>query len=360
MDTDKVIQDLNRRFAAPLPEFYSRRIIFWHDEDREFDDKLEEIHLDNAKLVILTGSNNFEVKKLLSSDKTSNYLVYDPISFEKPDDNWLLDIELYSEDFRADLISIWMDDVRISSATVNSAITEGQGMIEGNFTAGEAAALASKINAGALPFKLTTTNSGSIDPTLGATALQAMAIAGVIALLLVCVFMLVLYRVPGFIACFALLGQVAMSLAAVSGFFNFIPSFTMTLPGVAGIILSIGMGVDANIITSERIKEELRAGKTLDGSIANGSKNSFSAIFDGNITVIIVAVILMAVFGPSNILSKFFGMSTTGTIYSFGYTLLIGVIGNFVMGVTASRLMLSSFSGNKFARNKWLYGGSAQ
>lgn len=257
-------------------------------------------------------------------------------------------------------ISIWMDDVRISSATVNSAITEGQGMIEGNFTAGEAAALASKINAGALPFKLTTTNSGSIDPTLGATALQAMAIAGVIALLLVCVFMLVLYRVPGFIACFALLGQVAMSLAAVSGFFNFIPSFTMTLPGVAGIILSIGMGVDANIITSERIKEELRAGKTLDGSIANGSKNSFSAIFDGNITVIIVAVILMAVFGPSNILSKFFGMSTTGTIYSFGYTLLIGVIGNFVMGVTASRLMLSSFSGNKFARNKWLYGGSAQ
>lgn len=116
MDTDKIIQDLNRRFAAPLPEFYNRRIIFWHDEDREFEDKIYEVVLDNARLVVLTGSNNFEVKKLLSfDDKTSNYLVYDPISYEKPDDNWLIDIELYSEEFRADLISIWMDEMSIPS-----------------------------------------------------------------------------------------------------------------------------------------------------------------------------------------------------------------------------------------------------
>ena len=145
-----------------------------------------------------------------------------------------------------------------------------------------------------------------------------------------------------------------MSLACVSGFFNFVPSFTLTLPGIAGVILSIGMGVDANIITNERIKEELRAGKTLDGAIRTGSKTSFAAIFDGNITVIIVAVILMLVFGPSNILSGIFGASTTGTIYSFGYTLLVGVIGNFLMGVTASRLMLSSLSGYKFMRKKFL------
>ena len=119
MDTDKVIQDLNRRFAAPLPEFYNRRIIFWHDEDREFEDKLDEIVLDNAKVVKLTGSNNFEVKKLLSfDDKLSNFLVYSPISYERPDDNWLLDIELYSEEFRADLISIWMDEMSIPSTPV--------------------------------------------------------------------------------------------------------------------------------------------------------------------------------------------------------------------------------------------------
>ena len=116
MDTDKVIQDLNRRFAAPLPEFYNRRIIFWYDEDREFEDKLNDIHLENAKLAALTGKNNFEVKKLLSvDDQTSNYLVYSPITYEKLDDDWLLDIELYSEEFRADLISIWMDEMNIPS-----------------------------------------------------------------------------------------------------------------------------------------------------------------------------------------------------------------------------------------------------
>ena len=116
MDTDKVIQDLSRRFAAPLPEFYRRRIIFWYDEDGEFADKLDEIILTNAKLVTLTGRNGFAVKKLLANDDgNSNFLVYCPISYEKPEDNWLIDIALYSEEFRADLISIWMDEMGISS-----------------------------------------------------------------------------------------------------------------------------------------------------------------------------------------------------------------------------------------------------
>lgn len=116
MDADKVIQDLKRRFAAPLPEFYNRRIIFWYDEDGEFEDKLDEIALENANLVALTNTNNFAVKKLLSyDDKSSNYLVYCSQSYEKLEDNWLLDIELYSEEFRADLISIWMDEMSIAS-----------------------------------------------------------------------------------------------------------------------------------------------------------------------------------------------------------------------------------------------------
>ncbi len=116
MDTDKVIQDLNRRFAAPLPEFYQRRIIFWYDEDKEFEDKLDDIVLENAKVIALTGSNVFSVKKLLSvDDLTTNYLVYSPMSYDRPDDNWLLDIELYSESFRADLISIWMDEMGLAS-----------------------------------------------------------------------------------------------------------------------------------------------------------------------------------------------------------------------------------------------------
>ncbi len=115
MDTDKVIQDLNRRFAAPLPEFYKRRIIFWRDEDKEFADKLDEVVLENAKVVALTGNNAFSVKKLLSvEDLTTNYLVYSPLTYNRPDDNWLLDIQLYSEEFRADLISIWMDEMGLA------------------------------------------------------------------------------------------------------------------------------------------------------------------------------------------------------------------------------------------------------
>ncbi|MBE5871715.1 MAG: BREX-1 system phosphatase PglZ type A [Lachnospiraceae bacterium] len=116
MDSDKIIQELNQRFTAPLPEFYKRRIVFWYDEDGEFWDRLDEVTLTDAKLVALTGTNNFAVKKLLSvDDTTSNYLVYCPLSYEKPEDNWLLDIELYSEEFRADLVSIWMDELGIPS-----------------------------------------------------------------------------------------------------------------------------------------------------------------------------------------------------------------------------------------------------
>ncbi len=114
MDSDKIIQELNQRFAAPLPEFYKRRIVFWYDEDGEFQERLDEVVLSNAKLVALTETNNFAVKKLLTvDDTTNNYLVYCPLSYEKPEDNWLLDIELYSEKFRADLISIWMEELGI-------------------------------------------------------------------------------------------------------------------------------------------------------------------------------------------------------------------------------------------------------
>ena len=116
MDSDKIIQELNQRFAAPLPEFYKRRIVFWYDEDGEFRERLDELTLNNAKLVALTGTNNFAVKKLLAvDDTTNNYLVYCPLTYEKPEDNWLLDIEMYSEEFRADLISIWMDELGIPS-----------------------------------------------------------------------------------------------------------------------------------------------------------------------------------------------------------------------------------------------------
>lgn len=257
-------------------------------------------------------------------------------------------------------ISIWMDDVMISNPTVNSAITNGEATITGDFTAEEAQDLAAKIRSGALPFALEASNYNTVSPTLGMKSLDAMALAGVIAFAVIALMMIFMFRLPGFVAVIALAGQMGVTFAAISGFFPNVNSFTMTLPGIAGIILSVGMGVDANIITASRIKEELRNGKSLDSAIMRGCDNSFWAVFDGNITILIVAIMLIGVFGPSNILSMIFGESTTGAIYSFGFTLLVGTIGNFIMGMLAARLMLKSLSRFKFLRKPWLYGGTAK
>ena len=177
-------------------------------------------------------------------------------------------------------ISIWMDDTCISNATVNSAITDGKCQIEGSFTYDEAQALADKINAGSLPFKLTATSTNIISPTLGTGARTAMLLAGIIAFAFVALYLIITYRLPGTVATIALIGQVVGSIACVSGFFAAFDSFTLTIPGIAGIILSIGMGVDANIIVAERIKEELKLGKTLGGAIEQGYKRAWAAVFD--------------------------------------------------------------------------------
>ena len=263
------------------------------------------------------------------------------------------------------VISIWMDNTMISYPNVNDPITNGQASITGNFTAETAQQLADRINSGALPFALETANYSTIDPSLGTGALEVMILAGIVAFVLVGAFMIFMYRLPGVVAVIALMGQLALSVAAVSGYFPFVSSFTLTLPGVAGIILAIGMGVDANVITAERIREEVRSGKSIDGSIELGYQRAFAAILDGNMTVVIVAIILMGAFGPpSSIFARIlnplfflFGSTLAGTVYSFGYTLLVGVIGNFIFGILSTKLMLKSISRFKAFRKLKLYGG---
>jgi len=177
--------------------------------------------------------------------------------------------------------------------------------------------------------------------------------------------MIIRYRLHGVITSIALLGQLAGSIACISGYFNGTSSFTLTIPGIAGIILSIGVGVDCNVIAAERIRDEFKKGKTIDGAIDAGFKNSLSAVIDGNMTIVIVSLVLMGAFGTDeNVIAKLlspimsiFGSSITGSIYSFGYTLLIGVIFNLIMGVLASKYMLKSISQIKFLRNPVLYGG---
>ena len=265
-------------------------------------------------------------------------------------------------------ISIWLDDESISVATVNEAITNGEAIIKGNFTQDSASSLANQINSGSLPFALSAESYSTISPTLGAKSLEVMVLAGIIAFIIVAVLMIARYRLPGTIAVISLAGQVAATLAVVSGYFPAFSGSTLTLPGIAGIILGIGMGVDANVITAERIKEELAKNKTLDGAVNSGFKMGLTPIIDGNVTIVIVAALLMGAFGPTdgfwakvfNPIFWWFGPSTAGTIYSFGFTLLTSVLLNFVFGVGATRVMIRGAIHCKALRSPVLYGGKKQ
>lgn len=232
-------------------------------------------------------------------------------------------------------IGIYMDENQISNPVVESKISGGQAVINGMEDYDEAKNLADKINSGALPFSLETTSFSTISPALGSNALHVMIWAGVVAFILVCLFMLSYYKLPGVVACLILVLQMTLQLLGIS-----VPQYTLTLPGIAGIILSLGMAVDANIIISERISEELKAGRSVRQAVKNGYKIGFTSVLDGNITTAIVAVILM-IFG-------------SGSMLSFGYTLLVGMIVNVVIGVTVSKMMqLSLLTIPKWNDKKW-------
>lgn len=324
-----------------------------------------------AKMVFRKGSTADGEEILSGDDVTSANAAYNET------EGWVVQLKFNSAGAAAfadatteqaankGTISIWLDDKNISTATVDEAITGGEAIIKGNFDQDSASALANQINSGALPFALSAESYSTISPSLGAKSLEVMVLAGIIAFALVAVMMIVRYRLPGTIATISLFGQVAATLAVVSGYFTVFPGSTLTLPGIAGIILGIGMGVDANVITAERIKEELAKNKTLPAAVKSGFKMGLTPIIDGNVTIVIVAAILMGAFGPTdgfwakvfNPIFFWFGPSTAGTVYSFGFTLLTSVLLNFVFGVWATRVMIRGAVHCKALRNPWLYGG---
>ena len=324
-----------------------------------------------AKMVFRKGSTATGEEILSGDDVTSANAAYNET------EGWVVQLKFNSTgaaafaDATTELaanngtISIWLDDESISTATVNEAITGGEAIIKGNFDQDSASSLANQINSGALPFALSAESYSTISPSLGAKSLEVMVLAGIIAFALVAVMMIVRYRLPGTIATISLFGQVAATLAVVSGYFTVFPGSTLTLPGIAGIILGIGMGVDANVITAERIKEELAKNKTLPAAVKSGFKMGLTPIIDGNVTIVIVAAILMGAFGPTdgfwakvfNPIFFWFGPSTAGTVYSFGFTLLTSVLLNFVFGVWATRVMIRGAVHCKALCNPWLYGG---
>ena len=233
-------------------------------------------------------------------------------------------------------LAIVMDDQIVSMPSVRSQLTQSTCVISGNFTADSAKELADLINVGQMPFSLKQVELRSVGPQLGANALKTSLIAGAIGLTLVCLFMLIMYRIPGFVSCLALGFYMVIEAIIFS-----VARINLSLPGIAGIILSIGMAVDANVIIFERIKEELKAGKTVKSAIDSGFKRAFTAILDSNVTTLIAAAVLF-----------FMG---TGTIVGFATTLGIGVLVSMFTALTITHFLLNRMV-DFHIRNPKMYG----
>lgn len=235
------------------------------------------------------------------------------------------------------VIFIVLDDNIISSPVVRSAINDGKAVIEGGFDIQSASELATLIRAGALPVELKEVQTSVIGPTLGLESLDRSIYAGAIGLALIFLFMLIVYRIPGFIANIALTIYVLIVFGIM-----IVLGVKLTLPGIAGLILSIGMAVDANVVIYERIKEESRVGKTLRTAVDSGFKRALSSVLDANITTFIAGIILY-----------YFG---TGPIKGFGVTLIIGIVASMITAVFITRLLLKLFIGTNLVKNTKLYG----
>lgn len=234
-------------------------------------------------------------------------------------------------------IAIFMDEEFISAPVVSERIDGGKAFITGRFDAVGASELAATIRSGALPFRLVASKVDSISPQLGQGAMNVAVNAGIVAVILVCLFMLIRYRLPGIIANIALFALVVLTILSVAW-----TGISITLPGIGGIILAIGMGVDANCVIFERIKEEIRDGKTMRAAAEQGFHRAFTAVVDSNVTTLITAAVLYAL--------------GSGPVKGFALTLGIGVTISFLTAVTATKIMLTSVLGMEFAKNKWLYG----
>lgn len=235
-------------------------------------------------------------------------------------------------------ITIKLDDQVISAPTVNSAITNGQAIIEGMADYDEASQLAELIRGGALPLELEPIQVSTIGPTMGQDSLQQSIFAGAIGIAAVLVFMLIFYRGLGFIADLALIVYVMLDLWIMVEM-----NVTLTLPGIAGMILSVGMAVDANVIIFERIKEESRAGgRSLEASIDAGFKRAMATIIDSNITTIIAGFVLF-----------FLG---SGTVQGFALTLVLGIVLSMLTAVVVTRQLIKLVLGSHLISSTKFYG----
>lgn len=234
-------------------------------------------------------------------------------------------------------VAIFLDGQILSAPTVQSAITDGAAVITGQFTVSEAKELITRLNSGALPVPIQLIEQQNVGATLGLVSVQKSVAAGLIGFALVALFMILFYRLPGVLAVVALSIYAVITLALFKLF-----GITLTLAGIAGFILSVGMAVDANILIFERLKEELRRGRTLEHAVEEGFKRAWLSIRDSNVSSLITTFIL-----------GYFG---TSIIRGFAITLSIGILVSMFTAITMTRTFLRLLVGHNLLVNHRLYG----
>ncbi|TYP48712.1 protein translocase subunit SecD [Thermosediminibacter litoriperuensis] len=279
--------------------------------------------------VILTGDNVSDARAVYGNLNT-------PMVSLKLDSEGAKKFAEATQKFLDKPIAIVLDGEIISAPIVRSVITNGEAVIEGLSSIDEAAQLAALIRGGALPVDLEQREIRAVGPTLGADSLAKSLRAGMIGVVLVMAFMILYYRIPGLVADLALMFYIMLVLIVFITL-----DATLTLPGIAGFILSVGMAVDANVLIFERFKEELRSGKTLRAAMDAGFSRALTTIFDSNLTTIISALVLF-----------YFG---TGPIKGFAVTLIIGNIASLFTAIVVTRILLVNLINTRLFTNKKLF-----
>jgi protein-export membrane protein SecD len=320
---------------------FGYHIIFKADENPEY--KLSHILIKTKSAEALLG----EDAQWKNTELTGRNLKRASVQFNPQDNTPQVSLEFDEEGAKlfeeitgrnvGKPVAIFLDGYAISVPNVNEKITGGQAVITGNFSVIESRELAKRLNAGALPVPITLVNQQTIGASLGQASVDNSLKAGIVGLILVALFMIIYYRFLGFLSVISLLIYGLLSLAI----FKLWP-VTLTLSGIAGFILSIGMAVDANILIFERLKEELRAGKSLSSAIQEGFSRAWPSIRDSNFTTLLTCIVLIEF--------------STSAIKGFAVTLMLGVLLSMFSAITVTRTLLRMFSERWFEKHHWLIG----
>ena len=332
-----------------------KTIFGWHiikkTEERGAGEDLEA----RASHILLRTKNEADVRDdglidmfgFARTQLTGEYLKRSQVTFDPNTNEPVVNLEFNSDGAKLfeeitsrnlnKIVAIYLDGEPISTPKVNQVIAGGQAIITGNFTLPEAKTLSQRLNAGALPLPVTLISQQTVGPTLGAESLDRSLKAGLAGLILVAIFMILYYRLPGFLAVLTLIVYGAVTLAL----FKLVP-VTLTLSGIAGFILSLGMAVDANVLIFERLKEELAGGRPLLSAIDEGFKRAWSSIRDGNASTLITCFIL-ATF-------------TTSMVKGFAITLAVGIIISMFSAIFVTRNIMKTAARSRWFLAPWLYG----